>query len=276
MPRLSVNVNKLALLRNSRDGKGPDVVRLSRLALEAGAHGITVHPRPDQRHIRRDDVQPLADLVAGYDGREFNIEGNPFEGDWLDLVLKVRPHQATLVPDDPNQSTSDHGFVADDVERLKPVVAKLKDVGCRVSVFVDPVPGDASAMAACGTDRIELYTESYANDSTTLPRFSGTAEAAMDVEIGVNAGHDLNLANLPAFVAAMPSLAEVSIGHALVSDAIEHGWADTVGQYLAVLGHGSSTKDERPFWTRASAQRASIQHDEQQHGYSNLVNRQDR
>ena len=250
MPTLSVNVNKIALLRNSRAGKGPDVARLAEIALEAGAAGITVHPRPDQRHITPDDVRDLATLLARprWRGREFNIEGNPFEGDWLQTVERARPHQATLVPDAPGQSTSDHGFaLPDDTERLRPVVARLKTWGCRVSLFMDP---DASAVALArqtGADRVELYTESYAvaharrrtdvpGFERTLARFVAAARAARDSGLGVNAGHDLNLDNLPDLVAAMGDLLlEASIGHALIGDALELGLAEATRRYRAAL-----------------------------------------
>ena len=214
---LSVNVNKIALLRNSRVGKGPEVVPLARLALEAGAAGITVHPRPDQRHITRHDVEDLTVLLRQpqWRGREFNIEGNPFEGDWLQIVQQARPHQATLVPDTPGQSTSDHGFsMPQDLERLKPVVAQLKGWGCRVSIFMDPDQAAMRHVPATGADRVELYTERYAEafarrdgDPTvfdaTLRHFVKSATAAREGGLGVNAGHDLNLANLPVFVEAI-------------------------------------------------------------------------
>ena len=247
MTALSVNVNKIALLRNSRDGKGPDVVRLSRLALEAGAHGITIHPRPDERHIRYRDADDLSALLREWPDREFNIEGNPFEGRWLDLVKRLKPHQATLVPDDPNQSTSDHGFsMPADIERLKPIVAELKKAGCRVSVFMDPDADAVAQVAETGADRVELYTESFAVAHTqrdaasseyfgVLQRFKEAAASAHRAGLGVNAGHDLNLHNLPDFAAAVSPLDEVSIGHALIGDAIELGLSETVRRYLICL-----------------------------------------
>ena len=243
---LSVNVNKIALLRNSREGKGPDVVGLSRIALAAGAHGITVHPRPDGRHIRAHDVRDLSALVRGeFPRAEFNIEGNPFEGDWLRLVLEVRPHQATLVPDAPGQSTSDHGFAMPaDIERLKPVIAQLRGAGCRVGIFMDPDGAQIAQVRAPGADRVELYTESYAVAHAargeaymrTLERFIDAAEAARSAGLGINAGHDLNLQNLEDFADAIgDGLLEVSIGHALIGDAIELGLAETVRRYLTAL-----------------------------------------
>jgi|SRR5688500_17168014 len=251
MTLLSVNVNKIALLRNSRSGKGPDVSALSRLALEAGAAGITVHPRPDRRHITPSDVLDLAELVRSFDAprREFNIEGNPFEGDWLALVERVRPDQATLVPDAPGQSTSDHGFsFPDDVERLRPVVARLKRLNCRVSIFMDPQPDAMAWVPATGADRVEFYTETYAaafarrdadhaDFDETVRRFVASARAAADAGLGVNAGHDLNLQNLPGFVTAIgpETLLEISIGHALIGDALEHGIARTVQMYLDAI-----------------------------------------
>lgn len=297
MTLLSVNVNKIALLRNSRAGKGPEVVPLARIALEAGAAGITVHPRPDQRHITKNDVSEIARLLAepawerrkeeggkrkqpdsekpglsapsafspapsalrpapsafrpqaSAFAREFNIEGNPFEGEWMDIVERARPHQATLVPDAPGQSTSDHGFeMPADVERLRPVVARLKELGCRVSLFMDPSPEAMRHAAATGADRVELYTESYAEAfarrdvdrghfEQTLGRFVDSARAATDAGLGVNAGHDLNLANLPPFVPALGPdvLLEVSIGHALIGDALRFGMTETVRKYLLAL-----------------------------------------
>ena len=251
MTLLSVNVNKIALLRNTRNGKGPDVAAMASLALEAGAAGITVHPRPDRRHVTPADVQEFVELVRAFPAprREFNIEGNPFEGDWMALVERARPDQATLVPDAPGQSTSDHGFLLpDDAERLKPIVSRLKKLGCRVSVFMDPEPSSMGRVPATGADRVELYTESYADAfarrdadpqrfDAILRRFVDSARAAIDAGLGVNAGHDLNLSNLPLFVDALgrDALLEVSIGHALVGDALEHGMARAVRMYLAAL-----------------------------------------
>lgn len=247
MTALSVNINKIALLRNARHGEVPSVVGLARTALNAGAHGITVHPRPDERHIRRGDVDACAALLAepNYQGAEFNIEGNPLLPHLMPILRDIRPTQATLVPDDPNQNTSDHGFDLTNPETLAtltPIVNELKELGCRVSVFIDPDPAVAQAAQTLGCERVELYTERYAqaHDTVhaprTLERFVDTARAAQAAGVGVNAGHDLNLANLPAFAAAVPGLLEVSIGHALVADALDLGMTGAVEAYLAALG----------------------------------------
>lgn len=248
---LSVNVNKIALLRNSRLGKGPDVLHFARLALEAGAGGITVHPRPDERHITYQDTTDLAAVLAEprWQDREYNIEGNPFEGRWLPLVLETKPDQATLVPDSIAQSTSDHGFdLPADTGRLKPAVAQLKEAGCRVSLFLDPIPSAMAHAVETGADRIELYTESFAGAfarrdvdpehyRVVSQSFADAARAASDAGLGVNAGHDLNLQNLGAFVATVgrERLLEVSIGHALVGDALEFGMVGAVERYLHIL-----------------------------------------
>ena len=235
---LSVNLNKVALLRNERDLTYPSVTRAARTCIEAGADGITAHPRPDERHIRRSDVYDLADMLEV----EFNIEGNP-TSDFMSLVESVRPAQCTLVPDSPEQRTSDHGWdVQSDAERLKPVVAQLKRLNIRVSLFMDPDPQAMEAVAALGADRVELYTEPYANafgtddHEATLDSYVKTAEAAQQVGLTVNAGHDLTAANLPPFVAAVPGVKEVSIGHALIADALWDGLAATVRRYKAALG----------------------------------------
>lgn len=245
MTKLSVNVNKIALLRNQRAVGVPSVVGLSTVALQAGAHGITVHPRPDARHIRPGDVDELSELLASSEwaDREFNIEGNPLDfggGHLMPILRSVKPTQATLVPDDPAQNTSDHGWdVVKHLDTLKPIVAELKDLGCRVSLFLDPDPEMAKAAADTGADRIELYTESYAVAyeqgksalEQSLAAFRATAEAAESVGLGVNAGHDLNLDNLPGFC-AIPNVLEVSIGHALVADALSMGMEGAVKAYL--------------------------------------------
>ncbi|MCO4773465.1 MAG: pyridoxine 5'-phosphate synthase [Deltaproteobacteria bacterium] len=247
MTKLSVNVNKIALLRNQRDLTIPSVVGLSRVALEAGAFGITVHPRPDERHIRKADVPEVAALLREWPDREFNIEGNPldFGGGHLMHILRAnRPTQATLVPDDPTQNTSDHGFPLTDpsmVATLRPIVAELKELGCRVSLFVDPDPETAKRAADCGADRIELYTETFArafgtpDEQRVLDAFIATAEAAASEGLVINAGHDLNLQNLPRFL-EVPAVAEVSIGHALVADALTMGMEGAVRAYLDAIG----------------------------------------
>ena len=239
MAKLSVNVNKVATLRNTRELGIPGVVRLATVALDAGAHGITVHPRPDGRHIRPGDVTEIAALLEGRSGAEFNIEGNPFEGGYMDLVEDVRPTQCTLVPDAPSAATSNQGWklTAGTAERLRPIVERLRGLGCRVSLFIDADPAEVARAAAIGADRVELYTEPFAaafgrGVLTAAEPYVATARAAAAAGLGVNAGHDLNLDNLPPLVRAIPDLAEVSIGHALVADALELGMAETVRRYL--------------------------------------------
>ncbi|HET7159114.1 MAG TPA: pyridoxine 5'-phosphate synthase [Burkholderiales bacterium] len=242
MTKLSVNLNKVALLRNTRTLGIPSVTRAARIALAAGAHGITVHPRPDARHIRTQDVHDLAALLKDHPGIEFNIEGNPFENA-LDLVRAVRPHQFTLVPDDPAAATSDHGWDLErDGERLKPVIAEVKRLGVRVSLFMDAIPKAMRRAADVGADRVELYTEPYAqshgkaDEDAVLARYVSAALAARESGLGVNAGHDLNQKNLPRFVSEVPGVLEVSIGHALIADALEDGLAATVRAYLCAIG----------------------------------------
>lgn len=254
MTALSVNINKIAVLRNSRGHAEPDPVLAARVAIEAGAQGITVHPRPDQRHIRVDDVARIGAEIAAWHVRgraiEYNLEGNPFappRGDYpgfVELVRRARPAQATLVPDGDAQITSDHGFdLAADAARLAPVVAELKSLGCRVSLFVD-AGTDAAALeraAAAGADRIEIYTEPYArayangNHARELDACVRTAQAARACGLGANAGHDLSQHNLGALKRAIPFLAEVSIGHALIGEALYEGLATTVRNYLQIL-----------------------------------------
>src|SRR5690606_35594108 len=230
--KLSVNLNKVALLRNQRDVGYPGVTEMARLVIDAGAHGITVHPRPDERHIRRSDVFDLADVLAGeYGDRvEFNVEGNPTD-EFLQLVLEVQPAQVTLVPDSPDQRTSDHGWdFGSHRDFLEPIVARLRAAGIRVSLFVDPDHAAVAGAADVAADRIELYTEPYAAAHTvggyagTLAGYARCAEAAGSLGLGVNAGHDLNLDNLAEFRAAIPLLAEVSIGHAITADALKVGF----------------------------------------------------
>ena len=234
---LSVNVNKIALLRNTRHLGIPGVVRLSTIALEAGADGITVHPRPDQRHIRDGDVHDLAALLKGWPQAEFNLEGNPFHN-LMDLVRAVRPQQATFVPDSAGQFTSDHGWdLAADGARLKPLIDECHALGVRVSLFMDADPAAMATVRESGADRIELYTEPYAaahgtsRQAEVLAGFTRAAEAALALGLGINAGHDLNRDNLADFLRAVPGVQEVSIGHALIADALELGLAETVRQY---------------------------------------------
>jgi pyridoxine 5-phosphate synthase len=242
MTKLSVNVNKVAALRNTRpQAKVPDVVHCARLCLDAAAHGITVHPRPDRRHITPDDVFALADLLKKYPQAEFNIEGNPFI-DYMPIIERVRPTQATLVPDAPGAATSDHGWDLErDGDKLIPLVRKLKALGCRVSLFMDADPKQMDFAPQLDIDRIELYTEPYAaafarGDSRAADAYAATARRASEAGLEVNAGHDLNLQNLPPFLAAVPGVMEVSIGHALVADALEFGIPETVRKYLKACG----------------------------------------
>jgi len=247
MTALSVNVNKIAVLRNSRGGDEPDVGHAARTCIAAGCRGIPVHPRTDQRHIRPDDVRLLAALCSG--GIEFNIEGNGFaparEGypGLLALVRETRPAQCTLVPDGDAQITSDHGFdLRADAARLRPLIAELKSCGARVSLFMDAGTADIARAAELGADRVELYTGPYAaafkrGDYTReLDACAASADAAHAAGLGVNAGHDLDQANLPALKAALPRLAEVSIGHALIGEALYAGLGPTVRAYLKILG----------------------------------------
>ena len=245
MIQLSVNVNKIAVLRNSRGGDQPDPATYARVALAGGCHGITVHPRPDQRHIRSDDVRRIAEVVGA---AEYNIEGNPFaapRGDHpglLALARATRPAQVTFVPDGDGQVTSDHGFDIDaDAERLAAAIAAFKAIGCRVSVFVDAGARRLGRLAALGADRIEIYTGPFAaahargDDARELDACVTTATDARDAGLGVNAGHDLDQRNLGRLATAIPFLDEVSIGHALFSEAILDGLGATVRNYLAIL-----------------------------------------
>ena len=238
---LSVNVNLVAQVRNRRDNGFPSVVGLAETALRAGAQGITVHPRPDERHIRPHDVHDLAALLKNWPQAEFNIEGNPFHN-LMPFVRALRPQQCTFVPDEEGQATSDHGWnLPQDAERLAPLVAEAKSLGVRVSLFMDPRPEAMPAVAALGADRVELYTESYAKAHGTpqqaevLAAFAATAQAAQRAGLGINAGHDLNRANLADFLRAVPGVLEVSIGHALIADALELGLAETVRDYLRCI-----------------------------------------
>lgn len=254
MTVLSVNVNKVALVRNSRAGQTPNVIKAARIAIAAGARGITVHPRPDQRHIRPDDVRALAELLRrDYPGIEFNIEGNPFAGarnngypGFDALIDAARPDQVTLVPDTDSQLTSDHGWdLCDDTARLNAHIARYQALGARVSLFMDPDPTAIDRVPATGAERIELYTGPFAeavanwglHDPRTvasLQRYDRAARHAHALGLGVNAGHDLDQINLQLFT-QIPDIAEVSIGHALFADALEHGLDATVRAYCALL-----------------------------------------
>ena len=239
---LSVNVNKVALLRNTRHLGIPSVTRAAELCLQAGAQGITVHPRPDERHIRGQDVHELATLMKAWPEREYNIEGNPSQN-LMDFIRQVRPQQATFVPDSEDQFTSDHGWsFPQDAERLAPLVAECRSLGVRVSLFMDPAPALMAWAAEVGADRVELYTEPYAAAHADpaarrqqLIAYAGAAQAALTSGLGVNAGHDQNRDNLTAFLRAVPGVAEVSIGHALIADALELGYAATVRDYLRCI-----------------------------------------
>lgn len=241
MTKLSVNVNKIATLRNTRPNLNlPDLVRLSRIAIEAGAAGLTIHPRPDQRHIREDDVYAIAELLKTYPLIEFNIEGNPFEGRYIEHCRRTRPHQCTLVPDSVSQSTSDHGWnLPQDLDKLRPVIAQLKSFGSRVSLFMDPLPDQMPFVVEAGADRVELYTEPYATrfdrgELTACGDYQATALAANVAGLEINAGHDLNRHNLGPFLKAVPYVAEVSIGHALIADALEFGLSETIRRYRLI------------------------------------------
>ncbi|MEM8627422.1 MAG: pyridoxine 5'-phosphate synthase [Pseudomonadota bacterium] len=241
--KLSVNVNAIALLRNRRELPWPSVADLARIALEAGAHGITVHPRPDERHIKFADLPVLAELIrSDFPAAEFNIEGYP-SADFIDTVLEIAPAQVTLVPDDPAQATSDHGWnFAAEADLLTGAINRCKLAGLRTSLFCDPDADEAQLAAArhTGADRVELYTGPYgathadaAAATDALAVLGTTAQRADELGLGVNAGHDLTVANLPRLVGAVPMLAEVSIGHGLTADALTHGMAGTVRRFLA-------------------------------------------
>ncbi len=238
MTRLSVNINKIATLRNSRGGDNPNLVQVAKDCERFGAQGITVHPRPDERHIRYQDVQDLSNILT----TEFNIEGNPKEDKFVALVLAVKPAQVTLVPDVMGQLTSDHGWdTISEQDYLKNVIAKFKNAGIRVSIFVDPDEKMVQAAATTGTDRIELYTEMYAkqfatgNKEAAIAPYITAAELANQLGMGINAGHDLDRFNLPYLIQQIPSIDEVSIGHALISDALYLGLENTIQLYNRAL-----------------------------------------
>lgn len=242
--KLSVNLNAIAMLRNRRDLPWPSVTGIGRIALAAGAHGLTVHPRPDQRHTRFSDLPEIRALIDDeFPTAEFNMEGYPAE-DFLRLVEEGQPDQVTLVPDDPAQATSDHGWNFEaDAAFLSPIVKRLKRDGFRVSLFANPETAGMTAARDTGADRVEFYTGPYgachddpAGEARELERLEAAAEAAFAVGLAVNAGHDLTVANLPALKRAVPRLAEVSIGHGLTADALEHGMAGTVRRFLAACG----------------------------------------
>jgi pyridoxine 5-phosphate synthase len=248
---LSVNVNKVAQLRNTRHLGIPSVVHAATLCLQAGADGITVHPRPDERHIRAHDVHDIAVLLHDWPQAEYNIEGNPYQN-LMGFVRTMKPHQATFVPDSEDQFTSDHGWdLAVDGERLRPLIAECHALGVRVSLFMDPTPEAMALARAVGADRVELYTEPYAaafgkaGQGAQLERFAAAAVAAQAQGLGVNAGHDLNRDNLPDFLRTVPGVQEVSIGHALIADALELGLPETVRAYLRAirLGHGGASSN---------------------------------
>ena len=249
MTRLSVNLNKVALLRNARNIGIPSVVRAAEECVKAGAHGITVHPRPDQRHIRTADVSDLADCLREFPKVEFNIEGNPFPH-FVEIVGKVRPTQCTLVPDSPEAATSDHGWnLEEEGQGLERIIAELRELGARVSLFMDADSNQWRIAREIGAERVELYTQPYAeafarkNYKLVLESFAKAARAAQAAGLGVNAGHDLNLENLGEFC-RIEGILEVSIGHALVSDALEIGMSNAVRAYLRVLeSQGGPTRN---------------------------------
>lgn len=251
---LSVNLNKVALVRNTRHLGIPSVVKAAQICLAAGAHGITVHPRPDQRHIRTHDVFDLAEELQRWPDREYNIEGNPFHN-LIEVATEVKRrglplHQLTFVPDSEGQFTSDHGWMfPQDAERLRTVIAAGKALGARISLFMDAEPSQMAAAKQVGADRVELYTEPYAaswgtpEHAAQLSRFAAAARAALDVGLEVNAGHDLNRDNLPSFLAEVKGIAEVSIGHALIADALELGYEATIKDYLRCCDSPSTEVD---------------------------------
>ncbi|MBT6236546.1 pyridoxine 5'-phosphate synthase [Bacteroidia bacterium] len=236
MTKLSVNINKIATLRNARGGYTPSVLQAAKDIENFGAEGITVHPRPDERHITRADAYGLKDVVT----TEYNIEGNPTD-DFIQMVLEIKPTQVTLVPDGPDAITSNAGWdCINQKDYLSPIISQFKNAGIRVSVFLDPVVEQVDAALACGTDRIELYTEAYAseyahNREDAIAPYKATAKRAIDLGLSVNAGHDLSLENLSYFVSEIPEILEVSIGHALISDALYYGLNNVIGMYKSKL-----------------------------------------
>lgn len=237
MTKLSVNINKIATIRNARGGNTPDLLKMAQDAERFGAQGITVHPRPDERHIRYQDVYELKPLLK----TEFNIEGNPKIDKFVDLVMEIKPEQVTLVPDGDSQLTSDHGWdTIANKTYLSEMIARFREAGIRTSIFVDANPAMVEGAKATGTDRIELYTEEYArlyssNKETAITPFVEAATLANRLDLGVNAGHDLSLENLAYFKQQVPGLLEVSIGHALISDALYYGLENTIQLYMRQL-----------------------------------------
>ncbi len=237
--KLSVNINKIATLRNSRGGENPSVLKAAIDCQKFGADGITVHPRPDERHIRYSDVREIMPVIT----TEFNIEGNPLEDKFVSLVLEVKPTQVTLVPDSPGQLTSNHGWdTIGKADYLREIISVFKSAGIRVSIFVDPVETLVAAAADTGTDRVELYTEAYAkhyhtNRESAISDYVRAANVAAKYQIGLNAGHDLDLDNLKFFNQSIPHLLEVSIGHALISDALYYGLENTIQLYKRQLNN---------------------------------------
>ncbi len=237
MTKLSLNINKIGTIRNSRGGNNPDLLKIALDAERFGADGITVHPRPDERHIRYADVRELKKIIT----TEFNIEGNCREQKFIDLVLEVKPHQVTLVPDAENQLTSDHGWnTLLHQDYLKEIIAVFKNAGIRTSIFCDPVKEMIEGAASTGTDRIELYTEQYANQFPmdkwkAVAHYVEAAKIAKQLDLGINAGHDLDLNNLAFFSKQIPELDEVSIGHALICDSIYFGLENTIQLYKRQL-----------------------------------------
>jgi pyridoxine 5-phosphate synthase len=251
MTKLSVNLNKVALLRNARCGEGPDVVAAARTCIAAGAHGITLHPRPDERHAKAADVHAVANLLEAEPSIELNVEGNPFHGGLLDIVQRARPTQCTLVPDEPAARTSERGWdLAAEGERLRPVIAELRRVGVRVSLFMDVESDELEHAKELGADRVELYTEPYAAafDGAAAPetfeRYANAAARARGAGLGVNAGHDLNLANVGKLCSIPAGLDEVSIGHALIADSLTLGLGNAVRAYLARIERGARAQSE--------------------------------
>lgn len=244
MTKLSVNLNKVALLRNQRDIGYPDVLEFARIVIDAGADGITVHPRPDQRHITRADTYALAELVKNeYGGQvEYNIEGNPTP-EYMRIVRDIVPDQATLVPDEPDQRTSDHGWDPDEQETsdLAPLLSEMSDLGIRTSLFLNHEESHVSRIHNLGPDRVEFYTGPWADaygtdeEAAVLAMYTASAEKAHQLGIGINAGHDLNLENLPTFLKSVQNVDEMSIGHAITADALKMGFAEAVRAYQAIL-----------------------------------------